>query len=240
VRFLRNTSTTGGKTLRVYDGSTVTHDMSASGDYFSITGKLTVGTNLQVNGTYIAAPTAASAPGSPSAGWYYFDTGLNTFNVYNGTAWHSAGGSPSAWGKLFFSNTATPSTVTISAAGTPVQFSAFTDTGDDGTLVDANTTDDDFTIGTNGDGDYMISWNASYTLAGGGGTRDTEVAVFINGTEDAGTLAARSVTAGSYASVSGGDIVSLSSGDDIDIRFTNLDTTTDIEVAIVSIRVERV
>ena len=80
-----------------------------SGKTLAVAGTFTVSATDAIK---IASGTTAQRPGSPAAGQLRYNTTLNKFEGYNGTAWSSVGGGATGGGAdtVFYENTRTVTT----------------------------------------------------------------------------------------------------------------------------------
>jgi hypothetical protein len=80
-----------------------------SGKTLAVAGTLTVSATDAIK---IASGTTAQRPGSPAAGQLRYNSSLNKFEGYNGTAWSSVGGGATGGGSdtVFYENTKTVTT----------------------------------------------------------------------------------------------------------------------------------
>jgi hypothetical protein len=86
-----------------------------SGKTLAVAGTASVSGTFTVSATdaiKIASGTTAQRPGSPAAGQLRYNTTLNKFEGYNGTAWSSVGGGATGGGSdtVFYENTRTVTT----------------------------------------------------------------------------------------------------------------------------------
>jgi hypothetical protein len=86
-----------------------------SGKTLAVAGTASVSGTFTVSATdaiKIASGTTAQRPGSPAAGQLRYNTTLNKFEGYNGTAWSSVGGGATGGGAdtVFYENTRTVTT----------------------------------------------------------------------------------------------------------------------------------
>jgi len=86
-----------------------------SGKTLAVAGTASVSGTFTVSATdaiKIASGTTAQRPGTPAAGQLRYNTTLNKFEGYNGTAWSSVGGGATGGGAdtVFYENTRTVTT----------------------------------------------------------------------------------------------------------------------------------